>query len=88
MMGHQAHILDGDLPERILRAGGEGVGAALGLAAYLGVQGQALAGQHRGQGAIDGGELPAHHIMGVGTAANAAQGERGHHKAPRSDEKV
>ncbi|MNY06137.1 hypothetical protein D3C86_1388820 [compost metagenome] len=84
MAGDQAHVLDGDLPAGILRAGGEGVGAALGLAVYLCVQGHALTGQHGGQRALGGDKLPACHVVGVGATANAAQGKRGggHRKAP------
>ncbi len=43
MVGDPSHILDSHLPACILWAGGEGIGAALRLAVYLGVQGDALA---------------------------------------------
>ncbi|MOA15649.1 hypothetical protein D3C78_1358170 [compost metagenome] len=84
VMRDQAHVLDGDLPARILRAGGEGVGAAQGLATNLGMQGHALTGQHGGQRALGGDKLPAGHVVGLRTTADAAQGKRGggHRKAP------
>jgi len=84
MVGDQPHILDGDLPERILRAGGEGVGAAVGLAVNHRVQGDALAGQHGGQVASQGFKLPARHVVGLCPAGYTAQAQRGggHRKAP------
>ncbi|MNT49397.1 hypothetical protein D3C72_1862480 [compost metagenome] len=84
MVRDQAHVLDGHLPARILRAGGEGVGAAQGLATNLGMQGHALTGQHGGQRALGGDKLPAGHVVGLRTTADAAQGKRGggHRKAP------
>ena len=77
-----SHIFDCHLPACILRAGGEGIGAALRLAVNLGMQGDALASQYGREAAGKRRQLPAHDVVGVLLAANAGERERGHHKAP------